>query len=34
MLREQVRAQADRALAAPDPEPARARRWMYAGDDR
>jgi 2-oxoisovalerate dehydrogenase E1 component alpha subunit len=33
-LREQVRADAERALEAPDPEPARARRWLYAGDDR
>jgi len=34
VLREQVRSEAERALEAPDPEPARARRWMYAGDGR
>ena len=33
-VREQVRTDAERALGAPDPEPARARRWLHAGDDR
>ena len=30
--REQVQSDLERALAAPDPEPERARRWLYAGD--
>ncbi len=30
---EQVRADVERALDAPDPEPGRARRWLYAGED-
>ena len=31
-LRAQVLAEADRAVTEPEPEPGRARRWLYAGD--
>lgn len=31
-IRQQVIDAEDRALAQPEPEPARARRWLYAGD--
>jgi 2-oxoisovalerate dehydrogenase E1 component alpha subunit len=34
VVREQVRADLHRALEAPEPEPERARRWLYAGDAR
>lgn len=32
LTHERVTADADRALAQPEPEPSRARRWLYAGD--
>jgi 2-oxoisovalerate dehydrogenase E1 component alpha subunit len=30
---DQIRADLERALAAPEPDPERARRWLYAGDE-